>query len=376
MRCPCRLFCVAREKAVASFTACCRRQEATQSIGSLEALLSGWLEIISSRADELYPRGTECAQQFVYPREVVTLRTVRANVARVSVSTLASSEQTPMSSQPIADVRLQRLPPLEAASHHHLGQRADDSHRKPRFASANGAIRESNCRVLPDRNWYLPIKRLLDTLLALVLLVVTSPAIVIGAILVRWTSRGPAFYCQVRAGKDGRPFTIVKLRTMVENAEAGTGAVWCSHNDPRITPLGHLLRTTHIDEFPQLVNVILGQMSLVGPRPERPEFVDKLEWEIPHYRERLRVRPGITGLAQVRLPPDTNIDSVCRKLVHDLYYIKHASPWLDLQLLSATGWTLLRVIFRQVFGWLDLPSQPVIETEFSTFVGVSQPAKI
>lgn len=281
-----------------------------------------------------------------------------------------------MSSQPIADVRLQRLPPLEAASHHHLGQRADDSHRKPRFASANGAIRESNCRVLPDRNWYLPIKRLLDTLLALVLLVVTSPAIVIGAILVRWTSRGPAFYCQVRAGKDGRPFTIVKLRTMVENAEAGTGAVWCSHNDPRITPLGHLLRTTHIDEFPQLVNVILGQMSLVGPRPERPEFVDKLEWEIPHYRERLRVRPGITGLAQVRLPPDTNIDSVCRKLVHDLYYIKHASPWLDLQLLSATGWTLLRVIFRQVFGWLDLPSQPVIETEFSTFVGVSQPAKI
>jgi lipopolysaccharide/colanic/teichoic acid biosynthesis glycosyltransferase len=222
--------------------------------------------------------------------------------------------------------------------------------------------------IAPSARWYLPIKRAADVTLSLLLLVIAGPMILVSAALVKLTSRGPAFYHQVRLGKDGRPFNILKLRTMVENAEAATGPVWSTGKDSRITPLGDLLRKTHIDEFPQLLNVLKGEMSLVGPRPERPEFVAKLEWEIPYYRERLQVHPGITGLAQLKLPPDSDIESVRRKVVHDLYYVRFVGPWLDLRLLYMTGWSLTVELVRYAWKGFSLPSQQVIEKGFQQAV--------
>jgi lipopolysaccharide/colanic/teichoic acid biosynthesis glycosyltransferase len=183
--------------------------------------------------------------------------------------------------------------------------------------------------IQPLHAWYVPIKSLLDFVLGLTLLVLFSPIILISALLVRLTSKGPAFYLQTRVGKDGRPFLIIKLRSMCQNAEAETGAVWCREEDDRVTPLGKILRATHLDEFPQLINVVMGDMSLVGPRPERPEFVHKFELQIDGYATRLSVRPGITGIAQLRLPADTDLDSVRRKLEFDQYYVRHVNPLLD-----------------------------------------------
>ncbi len=191
--------------------------------------------------------------------------------------------------------------------------------------------------VNPRFVWYFPIKALADFAMALFLLIVLGPVILVAAAIVKVTSKGPAFYCQQRAGKNGRTFTLVKLRTMIHLAESATGAVWTQPGDPRITPFGRILRKTHVDEFPQLFNVLLGQMSLIGPRPERPEFVDQLEWQVPNYRNRLNVRPGITGLAQLQLPPDSGLESVRKKLLHDLYYIRNASPWFDCRILLFTA---------------------------------------
>jgi lipopolysaccharide/colanic/teichoic acid biosynthesis glycosyltransferase len=200
--------------------------------------------------------------------------------------------------------------------------------------------------VIAPRNWwYLPAKAAVDFALACILLLLTFPIILLAMILVRLTSAGPAIYRQTRVGKDGQRFTIYKLRTMRHNCEALTGPQWATSNDARITPVGRFLRATHIDELPQLWNVLRCEMSLVGPRPERPEFVADLQEVIPKYELRLLIRPGITGLAQVKLPPDTDIDSVSRKLMHDLYYIQRMGPWLDLRLLWCT-----------VFASLGLPT--------------------
>lgn len=222
----------------------------------------------------------------------------------------------------------------------------------------------ADCCVSPHLRWYIPVKAVLDVVLGFVLLVLTGPITLLAALLVKLTSRGPAFYCQVRLGKDGKPYTLYKLRTMNDKAEALTGPVWSDKDDARITPLGRLLRKTHVDEFPQLVNVVCGQMSLIGPRPERPEIVAKLDWEIPCYRERLKVRPGITGLAQVRLPPDTDLESVRRKVVHDVYYVRNVSPALDLKLLMVTGWDFLRELMRCSWERVALPNAETIEQGF------------
>ncbi|MBI3863127.1 MAG: sugar transferase [Planctomycetia bacterium] len=223
----------------------------------------------------------------------------------------------------------------------------------------------------PGRSWYVPLKRGIDLLLASVLLVLTAPFIVAGALIVKLTSRGPAFYRQVRLGKDGRPFTLFKLRTMRQDAEAGTGPVWSTENDPRITPIGHLFRRTHIDEFPQLWNVVKGEMSLVGPRPERPEFVARLDWEIPWYRERLNVQPGITGLAQLRLPADASIDSVRQKVVYDLYYVRFMTPFMDVKLLFLTAWRLFCESVKFLRRAAVLPSHEEIERGYQFTAGMS-----
>lgn len=218
--------------------------------------------------------------------------------------------------------------------------------------------------VSPASSWYLPVKGAFDLILGGLLLLIALPIMFVAAVLIKLTSRGPIFYSQVRLGKNGKSYTMYKLRTMVDKAEALTGPVWSSKDDARVTPLGRLLRKTHIDEFPQLWNVMRGEMSLIGPRPERPEFVAKLDWEIPCYRERLNVRPGITGFAQVRLPPDSDIESVRRKVVYDVYYVKNVSPWLDLRLLLVTAWSLACELGCHLWNRFALPNSETVEQGF------------
>jgi lipopolysaccharide/colanic/teichoic acid biosynthesis glycosyltransferase len=201
---------------------------------------------------------------------------------------------------------------------------------------------------------YEAVKPRLEFLLAAVMLLLTSPLILLVMVLVRLSSRGPAIYRQQRIGLGGRTFTIYKIRTMYEDSERD-GPTWAVPGDPRVTPVGWVLRATHLDELPQLINVLLGEMSLVGPRPERPEFVEKLERDLPGYRRRLAVRPGVTGLAQVQQPPDTDLASVRRKLNYDLYYVERIGPWLDARLIAGTVLKCLGVPFAWI-GWvLQLP---------------------
>jgi lipopolysaccharide/colanic/teichoic acid biosynthesis glycosyltransferase len=181
--------------------------------------------------------------------------------------------------------------------------------------------------------------------------------LVLAAVLIRLTSPGPVFYGQLRLGQAGRLFTIYKLRTMEHNCEARTGIQWSSPGDPRVTPIGRFLRRSHIDELPQLWNVLRGEMSLVGPRPERPELVAILEKDIPRYRERLQVKQGLTGVAQLLLPPDTDLDSVRAKVAYDLYYIQHLGLGLDLRTLFSTPLYLAGMSVGRTRRWLGLPGQ-------------------
>ena len=176
-------------------------------------------------------------------------------------------------------------------------------------------------------------KRAFDVSLALVLAVVTVPILLLVAAAIRVSSRGPVLYRQARVGKDGSAFTMVKLRTMRVDAEQHSGPVLAAANDPRVTTLGRLLRATRLDELPQLLNVLRGEMSFVGPRPERPEFVSSFAESIQGYRERMKVRPGLTGYAQVNGEYHT---SASTKLKYDLAYIHNRSLWLDCKILAST----------------------------------------
>ena len=188
---------------------------------------------------------------------------------------------------------------------------------------------------------YFAYKEIVDRVVAAILFVPGMLVVLVAAILVRLTSRGWPIFSQYRVGKNGRVFKMYKIRTMIDGAEQGTGPTWAQPHDPRVTPLGRLLRKLHIDEFPQLINVLRGEMSLIGPRPERPEFVAKLINIIPNYSNRLAVMPGITGLAQINLPPDNTIDDVRRKLVLDLEYIDQAGLLLDLRMFFCTALRLI-----------------------------------
>jgi lipopolysaccharide/colanic/teichoic acid biosynthesis glycosyltransferase len=188
---------------------------------------------------------------------------------------------------------------------------------------------------------YFRRKVVIDRLLAGGLLIPAVPLIGLLILLIRLTSRGPGLFRQVRLGKDGREYVMLKLRTMNIDAEARTGPVWSAGNDPRVTPLGWLLRKWHLDELPQLWNVLRGEMSLVGPRPERPEIVEVLAEAVPEYRNRLQVLPGVTGLAQINLRPDTDLYSVRRKLMLDMQYIGEAGVRLDLRILLCTALRLV-----------------------------------
>ena len=183
------------------------------------------------------------------------------------------------------------------------------------------------------------LKRLFDIVVSLAVLLLTAPAILVFALLVCIDSQGPAFYRQRRVGLFGEPFDVIKLRSMRTDAEVN-GAQWAAKDDPRVTRIGNFIRKTRIDELPQLWTVLKGEMSFVGPRPERPEFVADLVQYLPYYAERHMVKPGITGWAQINYPYGASIEDARHKLEYDLYYAKNYSPFLDLLILLQT----LRVV--------------------------------
>jgi exopolysaccharide biosynthesis polyprenyl glycosylphosphotransferase len=188
--------------------------------------------------------------------------------------------------------------------------------------------------------WEVRVKRLMDIVVAATLLICTLPISLIAALAIKLDSKGPVFYSQERVGLYGKRFMVHKFRTMRTDAEKN-GAQWATKNDPRITRVGRFLRKTRIDELPQLLCVLQGDMSMVGPRPERAVFIAKLREQMPFYIGRLKMKPGLTGWAQVRYHYDTSLEDVQKKLEYDMYYYENMSLLLDLQILFRTIYVVL-----------------------------------
>ncbi|MBP0445141.1 exopolysaccharide biosynthesis polyprenyl glycosylphosphotransferase [Roseomonas sp. SSH11] len=187
------------------------------------------------------------------------------------------------------------------------------------------------------------LRRVLDLVVGISLLLLTLPLILITAVAIKLETPGPILYRQERVGLNGRRFTLFKLRSMVADAEAGGAPRWATKGDSRVTRVGRIIRLCRIDELPQILNVLRGDMALVGPRPERPAFVAQLEQVIPHYAERAMVKPGVTGWAQVNFPYGSSVEDAREKLAYDLYYVKRRSLFLDLLIVVAT----VRVVLFQ-----------------------------
>lgn len=186
------------------------------------------------------------------------------------------------------------------------------------------------------RRTYSITKRAIDIILSVVGIILTSPLMLLAVVLIKLGSKGPVIYSQVRVGRNGELFNIYKFRTMKVDAEKATGPVWAQKNDNRLIPFGAFMRKSRIDELPQFINVIMGDMSVIGPRPERPIFVEQFKEQITDYGKRLDVKPGITGLAQVCHRYDETIDDVRKKIKYDILYIKKMCFWTDLTIIART----------------------------------------
>ncbi|MBI2428800.1 MAG: sugar transferase [Ignavibacteriales bacterium] len=189
--------------------------------------------------------------------------------------------------------------------------------------------------------WEESAKRLTDIIVSIIILTLSAPLWIFIGIAIKLNSSGPLVYSQERVGKNGKIFRMHKFRSMYQDAEAKTGPVWATSNDPRVTSVGRILRKTRLDEIPQFMDVLRGDMSLVGPRPERPHFVEELSKEIPLYKRRLVVKPGITGWAQVKQGYDTSLDDVKSKVRYDLFYIENMSFRMDIKILIITFYTMI-----------------------------------
>ena len=258
---------------------------------------------------------------------------VRArNVDRVVVSLSDARGKLPMDK--LLDMRLDgvRFDHLASVYEQYTGKIAVENLRPSWLIFSSGFAKTKLVRTG---------KRVLDIVAAAAGLVLLAPVLVLAGALIKLTSRGPMLYHQERVGQYGRVFKVHKFRSMRDDAEAGTGAVWAEEEDPRVTPLGRFLRRSRLDEVPQLWNVLVGEMSLVGPRPERPEFVDTLSDSIPFYSLRHVVRPGVTGWAQVRYTYGACVEDAMQKLQYDLYYIKHLTLAFDLIILVSTVKTVI-----------------------------------
>ncbi len=192
--------------------------------------------------------------------------------------------------------------------------------------------------LVPDRLsfWEKLVKTVGDYLISLLVIVLGLPLWIFVSLIIVIDSKGGVFYRQERTGEGGKVYRIFKFRSMVADAEKTTGAVWAGKDDARVTKIGRIIRKTRIDEVPQFINVLTGDMAVVGPRPERPEIIEELRTIYPFYDKRLTVKPGITGWAQVNLEYDTSIEDVSRKLTHDFQYIENQSLFLDLEILART----------------------------------------
>jgi exopolysaccharide biosynthesis polyprenyl glycosylphosphotransferase len=255
---------------------------------------------------------------------------------RISTIIVGSSDQKRLPSEFLLHCRVRGIPVLSEAGYwEREAQRIDfDGHDASWFLCTHG-FRYSPIEAMQ--------KRSLDVLIAIALLVLTLPLMLLVALLIRCDSRGPILYRQKRVGLGGRVFTLYKFRSMREDAEAAGEPRWAATADPRITRIGRFIRYTRIDELPQLLNVLRGDMSMIGPRPERPYFVDMLAAAIPLYAARHWVKPGITGWAQVNAPYGASVEGAREKLAYDLYYIKRRGFLLDVLILLRT----LRVVFLQ-----------------------------
>ncbi len=217
----------------------------------------------------------------------------------------------------------------------------------------------------PRDNVYTSLKPTIDLLLAVILLPIVLPLIGIGWLLIKLSSPGRGFYTQTRSGLQNKSYKIIKIRSMHDTKAVAQNTNWATVHDTRITPIGKILRALHLDELPQIINVLRGEMSLVGPRPERPEVIHQkgLGRHVPGYALRTMARPGVTGFAQVQLPADSDITSVRHKLYYDLYYLANQSLWLDFRIIMAT---LLKAfcspsVLRKM---LFLPSQEAVQEFF------------
>jgi len=247
-----------------------------------------------------------------------------------------------------------------------------DLARKP-WPEIDRLTSDAAVRMPNQVGWYPDVKVALDYALAILLLPCVGVLVGLAALVVKLTSSGPVFYTQTRIGLNGRRYKIFKIRTMHHNCEMRSGIKWSQKGDNRITRVGNFLRITHIDELPQLLNVLCGEMSLVGPRPERPEVIQAkgLDHLVPGYKHRLLVKPGVTGLAQVQLPADTDITSVRYKVVYDLYYVQNPNLLLDIRLLFATVFKAVGVRPRLLRWLFLLPSQRKIAAVFQSSVTVA-----
>ncbi len=267
----------------------------------------GRVDEIEAKVEELEITRVLCAEEHLFhPSTARPLRVLRYNGVRVK--TLAQAFED--SYQTVAMELVTDLWLLNASSH-------------------------------PEIVYIRKLKRVFDIVVVLGLLLVLGPVCLLGMLVVLITSGRPIFYRQVRSGKLGRPFEILKLRSMRTDAEAGGAQWWAGKSDSRVTPLGGFLRKFRIDEIPQLFNILKGDMSFVGPRPERPEFIEKLVKEIPLFSERLLLPPGLTGWAQVNYPYGASVEDARRKLEYDLYYLKHMGLLLDLFILLDTVKTVV-----------------------------------
>jgi len=196
---------------------------------------------------------------------------------------------------------------------------------------------------------YFIIKRMTDMVGSMIAFMVLSPVFLFAALFIKIFSKGPVFFRQTRVGQYGKPFEIYKFRTMKVDAEKYSGPVWAAKDDNRLIPGGNFLRKSKIDEIPQFINVLKGEMSIIGPRPERPFFVERLKNQIPDYEQRLKIKPGITGLAQVLHRADETINDVRKKIKYDILYLKRMCLWTDAMILARTVRVVLTgVVARKV----------------------------
>ena len=268
---------------------------------------------------------------FCGPRAVAMAEKARAAGAQLVVVALDDRRGFPTS-----ELMRCRLLGLEVCEGAHFAARA--LHRLPVELVKPSDLIFGDGFVSPA--WVRLCRRVISVTVALVLLVATSPLVALAVLAIRRDSPGPVLFRQTRVGLRGRPFEILKLRTMSVGAEEG-GATWAQSGDPRVTRVGRLLRRYRVDELPQLVNVLRGEMELIGPRPERPEFVAMLREQIPYYDLRHLVPPGITGWAQVSYPYAASVEEACEKLQYDLYHVRHLSLSLDVLILLLTARTVL-----------------------------------